>query len=434
MVGVAALAVSLAFEVRFVQAPGLSHRLLVTLAVWAAAAGVGMVAVLRSSRRAGAALLVAGTLALHAVPLTAIPRTSDDLYRYAWDGTVQAAGIDPYRYAPVDPALDRFHDPWLWPDPAGCAAIHKPPGCTRINRPTVHTIYPPVAELWFLALHPVRRALQLGGPPERGLQVPDALLSLVLTAVLAAGLRALRRNPLWAVVYAWSPVAAIETASAAHVDVLGGLLAVGGVWALARGRRVLGGALVGAATVVKLLPALLAPVVVRRRPWRGAVALVGVVALSYLPHVAAVGAKVIGFLPGYLSEENYNDGGRFLLLRLVGLGGTAAQAVAALILLAVVVWVLRADAPPQVAAVRMLGAFWLVATPVTPWYALLLLPVAVLAQRWEWLVVALAGYPLYFEGIIGTHPAGYGEVSYGVAAVVVAAAGGWRRRGHRASA
>ena len=40
----------------------------------------------------------------------------------------------------------------------------------------------------------------------------------------------------------------------------------------------------------------------------------GLVALSYLPHVLAVGSAVIGYLPGYLKEEDYTNGGRFLLL------------------------------------------------------------------------------------------------------------------------
>ena len=33
------------------------------------------------------------------------PFLSSDIYRYVWDGQVQAAGINPYRYVPADPAL-----------------------------------------------------------------------------------------------------------------------------------------------------------------------------------------------------------------------------------------------------------------------------------------------------------------------------------------
>src|SRR5690242_17050964 len=37
--------------------------------------------------------------------LFAPPYLSDDIYRYVWDGRVQAAGINPYRYIPAAPEL-----------------------------------------------------------------------------------------------------------------------------------------------------------------------------------------------------------------------------------------------------------------------------------------------------------------------------------------
>lgn len=51
----------------------------------------------------GAALL-AGAVVIRLAALTPVAPSSDDLYRYAWDGRVQAAGIDPYRYPPAAPS------------------------------------------------------------------------------------------------------------------------------------------------------------------------------------------------------------------------------------------------------------------------------------------------------------------------------------------
>ncbi|HMH94225.1 MAG TPA: hypothetical protein VK586_24480, partial [Streptosporangiaceae bacterium] len=61
------------------------------------------------------ALILLGGIAVQLAALSAPPRTSDDLYRYIWDGRVQAAGIDPYRYVPAAPQLERLRDPSLWP-------------------------------------------------------------------------------------------------------------------------------------------------------------------------------------------------------------------------------------------------------------------------------------------------------------------------------
>src|SRR5215471_16784475 len=68
--------------------------------------------------------------------LFAPPYLSDDIYRYIWDGRVQAAGINPYRYAPTDPALERLRDNKIY---------------SRINHNYAPTMYPPAAEaIWFV--------------------------------------------------------------------------------------------------------------------------------------------------------------------------------------------------------------------------------------------------------------------------------------------
>src|SRR5215210_6161102 len=42
--------------------------------------------------------------------LFAPPYLSDDIYRYIWDGRVQATGTNPYRYIPADESLARLRD------------------------------------------------------------------------------------------------------------------------------------------------------------------------------------------------------------------------------------------------------------------------------------------------------------------------------------
>lgn len=91
----------------------------------------------------------------------------------------QSAGISPYDHAPQDPGPSRLRDPWLFPTGAACAGPDRAPipgggpvpHCTRINRPAVHTIYPPVAEAYFLAVDRLSPAgarhkpLQIGSRP-----------------------------------------------------------------------------------------------------------------------------------------------------------------------------------------------------------------------------------------------------------------------------
>jgi hypothetical protein len=343
---------------------------------------------------------------------------SDDLYRYAWDGVVQTSGIDPYRYPPVAPELEHLRDPWLWP-----AQEKFDDNGTQINRPEVRTIYPPVAEAWFALEHLV---VPLSSR-DLGYERVGLLIDLAILAVLLALLRDRR----WVALYALAPLPVLEVVQNAHVDGLAVLLTLGAV-ALSERRRPMAAVVVLAlATLTKIYPALLLPLLLREKGLRirGAAAFVAVCLASYLPHVLAVGTKIFGYLPGYLQEEEYADGTRYLLLGLVGLRGAAATVVAALLLLALAVWALRTTLPLREAAVRLMAGVLLVVTPVQPWYAVLLLALVALARAWWAVPLAFAAYPLFFASILDGPAPLYGRISYGVAALALA--GGYRMRSNR---
>ncbi|MGV9270569.1 glycosyltransferase 87 family protein [Kitasatospora sp. NPDC003701] len=356
----------------------------------------------RVPRRQAVPLLLAGSVAVAAVGLLAPPRTSDDAYRYVWDGRVQAAGTSPYAHTPDDPALARLRDPVLFPVGDGCTAWDErrtaAGDCTRINRPAVHTIYPPVAQAWFLAVHPF-------GGGVRGVQAGGAVLAVATTALLLG----LRRDPWRAALWGWFPGVTVWAVNDAHVDTLGALLTVAGLGCAARGRAVGGGLLLGGAVATKLLPALALPGalsgLLARRPTRHDVLLVGsalgAFALAYLPYVAVSGTSVLGYLPGYLREEGYEQGhiDRFGLLRLV-LPDRLAPWAAALALAAVVLRVLRRGDPhrPWAGALLVTGTALLLVAPAYPWYGLLVVALVALDGRWEWLAVPAAGQALYLTG------------------------------------
>jgi hypothetical protein len=416
---------------------GNHDRLLAEILLWWAAWALAVVLLARSRARRVLLVVVLGAVALRLAAMTAVVPLSDDLYRYAWDGRVQASGTDPYRHPPTAPELAPLRDDWLFPDAAECARGDKEPGCTILNRPSVRTIYPPVAQGWFLLGH------SLGASQLRdlGWQLFALLADVAVMVLLWRLLLRRRRDPRWLAVYAWSPVAVLEAVQNGHVDGLATLGIVAAV-ALAGRRPGWAGAVLGAAAMVKLYPALLLPVLLGRRPLRVLAALAAVVVLSYLPHVLAVGWDVLGYLPGYLQEEEYVGGSRYLLLRPLGVTGAAATVVAAALGLAVagaVLWRARAERPgadlsPH--ALLLLGAALLLATPVQPWYGLPLAALAALAARPSWLAVPAAAYPAFFAVV----PAGpseeaarLGSASFTAALGVILLAGLARTRGRAAS-
>jgi hypothetical protein len=132
-----------------------------------------------------------------------------------------------------------------------------------------------------------------------------------------------------------------------------------------------------------------------------------------------VGAEVLGYLPGYLEEEQY-DGDRFLLVGLLWPWDAGATVAAVAVYAAVVAVVLgRRPAAPEAFA-ALLGGLLLVATPVQPWYAVTLLAVAAVAGRAVWTAVLVAGYPYFFAVILDhPHSVAIGRWGYGLAAVIV---------------
>ncbi|MFF3073229.1 glycosyltransferase 87 family protein [Kitasatospora sp. NPDC057936] len=409
----------------------LDHRapLFVWYAVDAGLFALALVPLRKVTDRQVAPLVLAGSIAVAAVGLLAPPRTSDDAYRYVWDGRVQAAGISPYAHTPDDPALARLRDPGLWPTGGECAGWDErrtaAGDCTHINRPAVHTIYPPVAEAWFLVVHPF-------GGGVRGAQAAGALLAVATTGALLVVGRGNRRAALWG----WCPGVTVWAVNDAHVDTLGALLLVAGLGCVVRRRPAAGGLLAGAAIAVKLLPGLALPGVLARRSVRESAVLlawtVGAFALSYVPYVAASGAGVLGYLPGYLREEGYEQGhiDRFGLPALV-LPDALLPWAAGAVLAGVALWVLRRGDParPWSGALLVTGTALLVVAPSYPWYGLLVVALVALDGRWEWLAVPAAGQVLYLTGGIEAQ-----QAAYGVALACVVTGGAVRRWGGRRAA
>ena len=391
--------------------------LLVRLAAWAVVWGAGVVCALRLPKRVAVPAIIGVAFVLRLAALAGQPILSDDLYRYAWDGRVQASGTNPYRYTPDSPQLSELREEWLWPGAEGCTRLQRDPGCTRINRPSVNTIYPPVAEGWFNAVYRVAGI----DARHKAWQVAGLVGDMALIGLLPAVLRAWKRDERWIALYALSPVAVVEVVNNAHVDGLAALFVVLALLTAARRRPAWAGGLLGAAFLVKLYPAAVGLAFVaaftgRRALVRLAGAFAGVVVVAYLPHVATVGLDVVGYLPGYLEEERYGEGGRYLLAGLLGLPPALTAILAGAAVAAAAGWVLlRRPEVPRGSAV-LLGALLLAVTPVQPWYAVTLMAVATLAAKPAWSAVAMAGYPYFFAVLLDApHAVAVGRVSYGLA-------------------
>ena len=396
---------------------GARWRFVVLIGLWVPLWVAGAWAATRLPTRAAliAVVLLAALLRLAAATGTT-PSISSDLYRYAWDAHVQLRGIDPYRYPPDAAALRSIRE-GFWPSPATCHHIRERTGCTLLNRPKDRTIYPAAAEAWFVVVH----LFNPGDAGSRPWQLAGGLVDDGAVIAIAVALRDRRKDPRAVAWYALSPLPVIEFAGNGHVDGVALLLMVGSLLALHRSRRTWAGVLIGLAIMVKLYPGLALAAGWRRGRGRMVLAAAAVCVAAEAPHVVAVGTRVVGYIPGYLKEEKYSNGGRFVLLSLLHLPGRLTAGLAVACIAGAAAWVWRSRLDPATGLTIGLAVLMFVTTPAQPWYAVAVAGVAVAAGRPWLLIVPLAAEPYYAANLLGyPHQVAVGRLCYGAALLVVA--------------
>ncbi|HUK91952.1 MAG TPA: glycosyltransferase 87 family protein, partial [Blastocatellia bacterium] len=168
------------------------------------------------------------------------PYLSTDAYRYIWDGRVQAAGINPFRYIPDSPELEPLRDTRIFPN---------------INRADyAPTPYPPVAQMIYLAVYLISPF------SVTAFKVAVSLFDMVTILAVAAVLMRLRMDPARAIIFAWHPLLMWEGAHSGHVDPAFIACLALALLAWSYRKPTLVGVALALATLIKLYPMMLLPV------------------------------------------------------------------------------------------------------------------------------------------------------------------------------
>ncbi len=299
------------------------------------------------------------------------PGLSEDLYRYRWQGKLQAAGGNPYTEAPQDSRWDTLRDS-TWP---------------QVTRKDLPSVYGPLLEglysAWYVVVNSfteneIRQAWWF--------KVPFALCELGVAFTLSRLLAALGLPSAYLLLYLWSPLVTVEFWAQGHNDTLVVWLLLLALLAATRNRWTWAFSWLTLAALTKFWPALLFPFFLLRREeghwafrWKEAliaVPIAAAVCFPYLKGIANVHELLQGFLGGWRNNdslygliyaaagENFDDG-TVLVTWLLGL-------------LLAALWSLHL---PLVKAVKWLVVILLfLSANCFPWYL-------------GWLVPFLAIYP-----------------------------------------
>ena len=244
-------------------------------------------------------LILGFALLFRVAPLTTDTYLSTDLYRYVWDGRVQAHGINPYRFVPGDIRLVPLRD----------GAIYG-----NINRRNyAKTVYPPGAQFVFLL---VTRLSETVTAIRVAMVVCEALAVWCIILLL----RSMNLPASRVILYAWHPLVIWEFAGGGHCDAIMVACVALAFLLQRRGREMATGAALGLAVLAKLFPLVLLPALYRRfrYGWKLPLALAATVCAGYLPYTLTYSfAGALGFLPMYTQEEGLQSGDRFFLLNML---------------------------------------------------------------------------------------------------------------------
>ena len=334
-------------------------------------------------------LVLAGIFRLSIV--FAPPYLSDDIYRYVWDGRVQAAGINPYRYIPADKHLQGLRDEEIYP---------------KINRRDyAHTMYPPAAEATYFLTTRISESVTWMKLTIVGFE----LITVWLLMELLASFGMPRQRIL---IYAWHPLAVWEFAGSGHIDPLAFAFIALALLARKRNWETATGISLGLATLAKLFPIVLFPALYKRWGWKMPVALVATIVAGYLPYLGVGPLGVLGFIPGYAQERGIVSGEQFFMLGLadrlfgVKLPSAIFLLFAGPVMLGLSLWsILERDKDDRGYLKRSLvlgTAFMVLFAPHFPWYFAWLIPFLCFVPSIPVFYLTVISFALYLSWLYGT--------------------------------
>lgn len=355
-------------------------------------------------KKFNSALLFAGVaIGLRLALLFATPALSDDYYRFAWDGRLVAAGINPYGHLPAEvrdsPEMQHI-------DPTGQVF-------EGLNSKPYYSVYPPLNQLMFGAAAWLSRG---------DLQANVIWLRILIwlgeafTVFFLIKLLVMRgRDPgLW-VVYALNPLVIVELTGNLHFE--GWLVAfvLGAVYFFERKKSTASGLMLAGGALVKLLPLIFIPMLWARQTWKqrlwfsAALAAAGLVFCT--PFFSFnLAKKFSSSVDLYFRTFEFNAS-VYYLFRTVGIWLKGYNPIAVigpllgLLSLSAVLFLSFsrrfAQRPLEQVALLILGCYFLLTTTVHPWYIVTLVALAALHEvRWPlvWSCVVILSYSHYFGG------------------------------------
>ena len=301
------------------------------------------------------------------------PTLSDDVYRYLWEGRLLSAQINPFEYAPSDPALEYLRDPEVF---------------SQINHKHLSAIYPP------LNLFIFRLSTQVH-PTTSAMNMTFILFDVLTMVVLIFTLHTLRLNLTRVTIYAWNPLVIMEFAGSGHLDSAGIFFLFLAFYFFINKKKFSATFSLALSFLSKFFPLMFLPFMLTRKKVIHLFLFVLVGAVSYLPFLSA-GEKIFQSLILYAEQWVFNAS-----LYDVFLGISSSHAIARgisaafflLIAIGLFAWYTLKLQQERVESIYLIGfisigSLFLLTPVLHPWYLCWIVPFLVIYPHRAWILLS----------------------------------------------
>lgn len=182
--------------------------------------------------------------------ITLIPTelsTSEDVYRYLWEGKVVAHGLNPFEHPPESPKLTHLHSKEL---------------PSEVAFKNMTAIYPPAAQYVFAISY------ILFGESITGMKIIYLIAEVLTVLFIVLLLRHKNIDERFVILYAWLPLPVMEYFINAHIDPVGIMFFVLFVLLFLKDKYYFSAAAFSLAVLTKMYPVVFIPLVYRKLGWK----------------------------------------------------------------------------------------------------------------------------------------------------------------------
>ncbi|HKP84902.1 MAG TPA: glycosyltransferase family 87 protein [Blastocatellia bacterium] len=351
------------------------------------------------------------------------PYLSVDVYRYVWDGHIQAQKVNPYLYMPDAPEMEPLRDDAKFPN---VNKIYPNMGWWHLRSP-----YPPAAQAIYLLIYLIHPLSVIAF--KTAALVFDLVTVLALMLVLARS----KLDPARAIIFAWHPLVIFEGAHSGHIEAAFMAMLSLALLAWVSKKPTLTGVALALAALVKFYPALVIPAFMRSTEsggdsrsrsdftaahrFRAALlnrsnlvmlgAFLATVLVVYMPY-ALSGATGFGSLTNEFHEEGFTgDGVRYFLLALAHKIGPMPTTIFLVLSVALLCgfclrWMIKEKRDVTDVArgsASLIALYLILSSPHYSWYYAWIIPFLCFAPSMGWLYLTGASvfmYLLWYEPLV----------------------------------